>query len=41
MPMELATCPECGARIGGQDHVAVEGIIRDVGIEGQFAAMNI
>ncbi|KAK6347980.1 hypothetical protein TWF718_005800 [Orbilia javanica] len=26
MPMELATCPECGQQIGGQDHIAVEGM---------------
>ncbi|UKZ79237.1 hypothetical protein TrVFT333_006987 [Trichoderma virens FT-333] len=25
MPMEMARCPECGARIGGHDHEAVEG----------------
>ncbi|KAF1984925.1 NFX1-type zinc finger-containing protein 1 [Aulographum hederae CBS 113979] len=28
MPMELARCPECGARIGGRDHQAVEGVTR-------------
>ncbi|KAJ5087674.1 hypothetical protein N7456_011290 [Penicillium angulare] len=28
MPMEQATCPECGAPIGGQDHRAVEGVSR-------------
>ncbi|PHH86139.1 hypothetical protein CDD83_10676 [Cordyceps sp. RAO-2017] len=26
MPMEMAVCPECGARIGGQNHVAAEGV---------------
>ena len=24
--MELARCPECGARIGGQHHEAVQGV---------------
>lgn len=28
MPMELARCPECGARIGGQHHEAVPGVTR-------------
>ncbi|KAJ5670146.1 uncharacterized protein N7477_005509 [Penicillium maclennaniae] len=28
MPMEQARCPECGARIGGQNHTAVEGVSR-------------
>ncbi|KAJ5470393.1 hypothetical protein N7530_007750 [Penicillium desertorum] len=28
MPMELAKCPECGARIGGQNHQVVEGVSR-------------
>ncbi|KAF3200213.1 hypothetical protein TWF106_003447 [Orbilia oligospora] len=26
MPMELARCPECGQQIGGQDHIAAEGV---------------
>lgn len=26
MPMELARCPECGQQIGGQDHIAIEGV---------------
>ena len=26
MAMELARCPECGAPIGGQDHVSVAGV---------------
>ncbi|KAF1915145.1 hypothetical protein BDU57DRAFT_576497 [Ampelomyces quisqualis] len=28
MPMENARCPECGKRIGGQNHQAVEGVTR-------------
>jgi len=28
MLMQQATCPECGARIGGQDHEAVAGVTR-------------
>lgn len=26
MPMELVRCPECGAEIGGQNHVAAQGV---------------
>ncbi len=28
MPMEEARCPECGAAVGGQRHVAVAGVTR-------------
>ncbi|KAF4457780.1 hypothetical protein F53441_353 [Fusarium austroafricanum] len=28
MPMEVARCPECGARIGGTNHAALEGVTR-------------
>jgi len=28
MPMERATCPECGSPVGGQYHEAVEGVTR-------------
>ncbi|KAF3482227.1 uncharacterized protein GIQ15_04986 [Arthroderma uncinatum] len=34
MPMQLATCPECGAVVGGQNHTAVEGVTRAVNMEG-------
>lgn len=34
MPEELARCPECGARIGGRDHTAVEGVTRATDMEG-------
>ncbi|KAL7946681.1 P-loop containing nucleoside triphosphate hydrolase protein [Trichoderma barbatum] len=33
MPMELARCPECDARIGGQNHQAIEGTRHAVEIE--------
>lgn len=31
--MEVARCPECGARVGGQNHHAVEGVTRATGME--------
>ncbi|PGG97744.1 hypothetical protein AJ79_09096 [Helicocarpus griseus UAMH5409] len=33
MPMQLARCPECGASVGGQNHRAVEGVTRAIGME--------
>jgi hypothetical protein len=33
MPMELARCPECGAHVGGQNHVAVGGVTRAMSME--------
>jgi hypothetical protein len=33
MPMELARCPECGARIGGQSHEPVQGVSRAIEME--------
>ncbi|CAP61981.1 uncharacterized protein PODANS_5_1320, partial [Podospora anserina S mat+] len=33
MPMEVARCPECGARIGGLDHELVDGVSRAQGME--------
>ncbi|KAK4160894.1 hypothetical protein QBC43DRAFT_269827 [Cladorrhinum sp. PSN259] len=33
MPMEQARCPECGAKIGGQDHQAVAGVTRATNME--------
>ena len=32
--MELATCPECGAPVGGQSHQAVGGVTRAEEMEG-------
>ena len=34
MPMEEARCPECGARVGGRNHQAVEGVTRATNMEG-------
>jgi hypothetical protein len=31
--MEHARCPECGARIGGEHHQAVEGVTRATEME--------
>ena len=33
MPMERARCPECGAAVGGQDHMNAEGVQRANAIE--------
>ena len=33
LAMEVALCPECGARIGGLNHVSVEGVRHAVEIE--------
>ncbi|KAF2263956.1 hypothetical protein CC78DRAFT_256349 [Lojkania enalia] len=33
MPMELARCPKCGARIGGHHHEAVQGVTRAENME--------
>ncbi|KAF3763606.1 hypothetical protein M406DRAFT_260943 [Cryphonectria parasitica EP155] len=33
MPMEQARCPECGAAVGGRNHVAVEGVRHAVEVE--------
>ncbi|KPM46450.1 hypothetical protein AK830_g203 [Neonectria ditissima] len=44
MPMEEATCPECGARIGGRGHVAVEGVRHATEIEelsGAFGGVRL
>ncbi|KAL5118296.1 hypothetical protein ACEQ8H_003806 [Pleosporales sp. CAS-2024a] len=34
MPMERATCPECGEPVGGQNHAAVAGVTRAREMEG-------
>ncbi|KAF3035032.1 hypothetical protein E8E12_006473 [Didymella heteroderae] len=34
MPMQLATCPECGAQVGGRSHQAVAGVTRAREMEG-------
>jgi len=33
MPMELASCPECGQPVGGQQHRAVDGVARATEME--------
>lgn len=33
MPMELARCPECGARIGGHHYEAVQDVTRAENME--------
>jgi hypothetical protein len=33
MPMEQATCPQCNARIGGQNHEAAAGVTHADDIE--------
>jgi len=33
MPMELARCPEYGAPVGGQNHLAVDGVTRATNME--------
>ena len=33
MSMELARCPECGAKLGGQDRRAVQGVSRAENME--------
>jgi len=37
MPMEEARCPECGARIGGQNHNLVEGVARADDLEREIS----
>jgi hypothetical protein len=33
MPMEMARCPECRARVGRQNHTAVGGVTRAMNME--------
>lgn len=39
MPMERARCGECGAGIGGSNHVAVEGVRSATGLEAELAGL--
>lgn len=41
MPMSLATCPDCGAGIGGLNHVAVAGVESARDIEEEFGGLHI
>ncbi|ERF70407.1 hypothetical protein EPUS_05226 [Endocarpon pusillum Z07020] len=36
MPVETSRCPQCGAPVGGRNHVAVAGVRRAVDLEEQF-----
>lgn len=39
--MEEARCPQCNSRIGGQDHVAVEGVRHAEELESELAGLTI
>ena len=41
MPMGLARCPQCDAPIGGQNHVAVEGVSRASDLDNEFGGVRI
>jgi hypothetical protein len=41
MPMETSRFPECGERVGGAHHRAVEGVTRAEDIENQFGRMHL
>ncbi len=41
MPMETAACPQCGARIGGQDHQPAAGVRHARDFEDQFGRLRI
>lgn len=36
MPMQTATCPQCGATVGGTNHQAVAGVTRATDLEAEF-----
>lgn len=40
MPMELASCPECGARIGGTSHQFVDGVTQATDLESELPAQH-
>lgn len=39
--MEISTCPECGARVGGQDHRTLAGVTRAGDLEADLARLTI
>ncbi|KAK5125065.1 hypothetical protein LTR85_001256 [Meristemomyces frigidus] len=41
MPMQTATCPQCGARIGGTSHRAVDGVTHAGDIEREFGGLHL
>ncbi|KAK6514827.1 hypothetical protein TWF506_007189 [Arthrobotrys conoides] len=40
-PMRIGTCNECGAQIGGQSHVSVQGVTRDTGLDVRMQNLSI
>jgi hypothetical protein len=41
MPMETSKCPQCGSRVGGQDHQAVGGVTRATDLDLQFGGLRV
>lgn len=41
MPMKPSRCPQCGSRVGGHDHRAIDGVTPATNFERQFGAMEI
>ena len=41
MPMELARCPQCGATIGGQNHMTTQGTVRAEELELELRDMQL
>jgi hypothetical protein len=41
MPMQLATCSECGASVGGNNHTLPAGVARATDLENEFGRMRI
>ncbi|KAJ9610540.1 hypothetical protein H2200_005317 [Cladophialophora chaetospira] len=41
MPMELARCPACRAPVGGQNHLAAEGVSHAGDLERRFGSMQV
>lgn len=40
-PMQVSTCPECGAPVGGQRHMAADGVTRAHDLESGMSRLNI
>ncbi|KAF3130126.1 hypothetical protein TWF594_010522 [Orbilia oligospora] len=40
-PMLIGTCNECGAEIGGQHHISVEGVTRDADLDVRMQNLNL
>ncbi|KIW92145.1 uncharacterized protein Z519_07129 [Cladophialophora bantiana CBS 173.52] len=41
LPMERASCPQCGAPVGGQNHTPAEGVRRATDLENRFAELRL